>query len=541
MKINNISYTTIHEEKISIDFKSSTEKNSDNVYSIVIGNNGSGKTAIIEAILRLFSTRYQKNYGNFISKSSLITNDGKKLYFDSQIGDDTSKENYINKVESLPIKRIVVSTYSPYDRILINKSKRQSKGLDTDYIDVFYPENDSVNVQSLVSSSYLKNILSGNNRAVEELGEIIGFKSEGILMHLSRLPSMSGRQLRVILEDLDQYDTNKLNQLANERLDILGVNRKEYIDIFKITTEEAGKTNMKMALQDIVNKNRRPIKDRDQLIILLAILSEIKDLLIKYKRINSKESAGLPKTQLLDFEELIKSYTTWYKKDFDSDLNSKQVINLLRIDIEILEIMKIFMVNNLVLNRRNDSVTIDNLSSGEFSLFARIMELYSSVEENSLVLIDEPETHLNPKWIYEYMYLLHKLFEGKKSHFIIMSQSPFIVGSAKKEDIVLMKKVFGSQGEVTKIENIHNETLGALYNRILCDAFDIDYSDNKISSNYIRNIKSIAKTDFLRAIELSTDLAETPQKTKLMNELFSDENFFNVEEQIKKMEGNLDV
>ena len=279
MKINNISYTTIHEEKISIDFKSSTEKNSDNVYSIVIGNNGSGKTAIIEAILRLFSTRYQKNYGNFISKSSLITNDGKKLYFDSQIGDDTSKENYINKVESLPIKRIVVSTYSPYDRILINKSKRQSKGLDTDYIDVFYPENDSVNVQSLVSSSYLKNILSGNNRAVEELGEIIGFKSEGILMHLSRLPSMSGRQLRVILEDLDQYDTNKLNQLANERLDILGVNRKEYIDIFKITTEEAGKTNMKMALQDIVNKNRRPIKDRDQLIILLAILSEIKDLL----------------------------------------------------------------------------------------------------------------------------------------------------------------------------------------------------------------------------------------------------------------------
>lgn len=48
-----------------------------------------------------------------------------------------------------------------------------------------------------------------------------------------------------------------------------------------------------------------------------------------------------------------------------------------------------------------------------YHLFLRIFDLYDNVDHDSIILIDEPETHLHPKWIKGYVKILNELL-GKK-------------------------------------------------------------------------------------------------------------------------------
>lgn len=92
-------------------------------------------------------------------------------------------------------------------------------------------------------------------------------------------------------------------------------------------------------------------------------------------------------------------------------------------------------------------IPIEKLSSGEKQIVFRggFLLRNQKTTEGSVVLIDEPEISLHPKWQLEIMTFLKKLFmkEGKQtSQLIVATHSPFIIHNATRanDKVIVMKK-----------------------------------------------------------------------------------------------------
>ena len=71
---------------------------------------------------------------------------------------------------------------------------------------------------------------------------------------------------------------------------------------------------------------------------------------------------------------------------------------------------------------------LEKRSSGEQCLFLLFLGLISSIEDNSLILIDEPEISLHPSWQQRFVSILHDAFDQYNGcHFIIATHSPLIL------------------------------------------------------------------------------------------------------------------
>ncbi len=82
----------------------------------------------------------------------------------------------------------------------------------------------------------------------------------------------------------------------------------------------------------------------------------------------------------------------------------------------------------------NHRVEITDASSGELSLVVTLLGIASSIEDGSLVLIDEPEISLHPQWQAEYLERLGDAFaDFSGCHFIVATHSPTLVSGAIPE------------------------------------------------------------------------------------------------------------
>lgn len=237
------------------------------------------------------------------------------------------------------------------------------------------------------------------------------------------------------------------------------------------------------------------------------------------------------KQNLYSLDTLLEVYKEYF------NLSPSDAIEVVKIDFKLLNYFDISFASNLSFNQKGEKVSEEKLitqfSSGEFAFLARLLELAANISQNSLVLIDEPETFLNPKWVFEFVNLLKTVFKNMDCHFIIASQSPFVVGSVKRDDIVKVKK--NHSGEI-RFEYENNQTLGATFNTILYDVFDLNMDDNLVSENYIKQIKKESKKDILQSIKMLVNLAESEKKMNLMIELSSEENKKQIENKIKDIE-----
>lgn len=67
-------------------------------------------------------------------------------------------------------------------------------------------------------------------------------------------------------------------------------------------------------------------------------------------------------------------------------------------------------------------------SSGQLSMVTAILALAAVMQDNSLVLIDEPELSLHPEWQVKYISLLLETFSSYSGcHFVIATHSPLVV------------------------------------------------------------------------------------------------------------------
>jgi len=104
----------------------------------------------------------------------------------------------------------------------------------------------------------------------------------------------------------------------------------------------------------------------------------------------------------------------------------------------------------------NGEITFKELSEGEQQLLTVLGLLRFTKEDESLILLDEPDTHLNPLWKWKYMNLLEE-YSGKDdtSQILMTTHDPLVIGGLTKEEIRLFysKKALDKDGnEFQKIE-----------------------------------------------------------------------------------------
>jgi predicted ATPase len=81
-------------------------------------------------------------------------------------------------------------------------------------------------------------------------------------------------------------------------------------------------------------------------------------------------------------------------------------------------------------------ITFKELSEGEQQLLTVLGLLRFTKEKESLILLDEPDTHLNPLWKWKYMNLLEDVVERPETSQIIMTtHDPLVIGGLTKEEI----------------------------------------------------------------------------------------------------------
>lgn len=89
------------------------------------------------------------------------------------------------------------------------------------------------------------------------------------------------------------------------------------------------------------------------------------------------------------------------------------------------------------------------LSEGEQQLLTVLGLMRFTSDENSLYLLDEPDTHLNPLWKWQYMSFIDRIAKtSEKSQVIMTSHDPLTIGSLTKEEV----RVFYTDSSTGKIE-----------------------------------------------------------------------------------------
>jgi len=127
-----------------------------------------------------------------------------------------------------------------------------------------------------------------------------------------------------------------------------------------------------------------------------------------------------------------------------------------------------------------------NLSSGELALFSLAVHLASAMEQASLLLLDEPETHLHPHFISQLMDLLDRILKSTKSCAIIATHSPFIVREVPSRRVQVLVK----DGSLTIASKPRLQTFGASIDKIAQDAFadsEIDHLHERLLQHWVEH------------------------------------------------------
>ena len=136
-----------------------------------------------------------------------------------------------------------------------------------------------------------------------------------------------------------------------------------------------------------------------------------------------------------------------YLATIEEDLTMKEVtnkvvneingiFNILELDVKLKGFSKDEKTMPIFENSAGEEFDINDLSSGEKQLFLRTLSIKMLEPDNSIILIDEPELSLHPKWQQRIIEVYKNI--GKNNQIIVATHSPHILGSVSNENIFIL-------------------------------------------------------------------------------------------------------
>lgn len=124
----------------------------------------------------------------------------------------------------------------------------------------------------------------------------------------------------------------------------------------------------------------------------------------------------------------------------------------------------------------DDEMQPRRLSSGEYAMLRFAAQASAAIEQGSLLLLDEPETHLHPNFVSDLMEILDNLLQSTKSVAIIATHSAYVVRETPRDRV----NILTLDGRDIRIDTPRMQTFGATIDSISQFVF----RDTAISHRY---------------------------------------------------------
>ncbi len=281
----------------------------------------------------------------------------------------------------------------------------------------------------------------------------------------------------------DLHVTSETNAIRVE-VDQSGIKSSKYPDDVKIIFDEVNTTfnieKIKAVTALTADENVNPKERASELgKIIPQLLANIKAEDDAYIADYVNEKGEIPTyTRKLD------RFTSSFERMYEGKKKFKKILNE---DGE----KKIIFEDDL-----GNQVNMSTFSTGEKQIVFRVGNLLKNLKnlENAIILIDEPETSLHPKWQRKYIEFLLNTFDGLGIQFIISTHSPYILQGIKDGESIAIK-----------IDRNKSDDQG---NEILEIGEKIGYYPNSLKNPSINLINYLAYgiVDELLHIELFTAL-----------------------------------
>ncbi|HIE01075.1 MAG TPA: hypothetical protein EYP59_12440 [Thiotrichaceae bacterium] len=192
---------------------------------------------------------------------------------------------------------------------------------------------------------------------------------------------------------------------------------------------------------------------------------------------------------------------------------STQVINNSLSDLKLVTKLVDITAKEAIFESFNrKKVGINELSHGEKQLFYQTVYLNNLNLQNSILMVDEPETSLHPSWQQAILKRYQKV--GQNNQVIVATHSPFIIASLKPENLFLFTLNKETQTcEVINAAKASKHTKGLEPNRII----------REIMEAPLRDIDTQKRIDTLsERLRLSSFDVDKPEIQALINDLIAD-------------------
>jgi len=488
----------------------------------IVGENGSGKTSLIEFIHNGYYAFHETNFVVIIENEKELL---LRHTFNDVKADNNTCQNYFQIGIKFGEQKIRVEWIAPkrnpffwFESVLYSSN--------------FNPINNTISYDRFkdVSNS---SIFSGNNR-----GDDINANTFDLIKQINLLKNKNFKLPFKIPENLiihfDSYNHSDLVSYCKENnikpkitfsTEFHRIN--EFCEVF--TRETIIRT-----ISHGLEKGIKVEKDLFELKKPLKILEVfLKDKIEFFEEITKNIEQFTILALKLEKEKVINvaSYRIFVKRD-----NLDKFLDLIQIYVEILK-----LTNRNVLGFKwsyeNHISRNAVLSSGEFAFlspFSRLNYEFTEFTEFThdffLILLDEFDLYLHPQWQKKVLIFLNKFlienYSDKHFQIIITTHSPFICSDLPKQNIIFLDK--DSETGLCKVSELkeHKQTFAANIHTLLTDSFFLkdgligEFAKEKIMEilDFIKNegkktekIKS--KEDCLKIIEI---IGEPMIRNKLM-------------------------
>ncbi|MDS7925827.1 MULTISPECIES: AAA family ATPase [Acinetobacter] len=471
LKIGSAKNSPTHQFKnlknVCIDF------NEHQSITVVIGWNGTGKSNVLEALAIIFRDLIQPSKDKtpaFAYEIKYEIGSGiNKKYVTIQADPDLEKDKFI-------------FSYIPFQPILepLDKEKSSVSLVELKQSD-FFQEDNHLNVKVEERSTETpKPIIVSFSKFTADNSE---FLPRFVFSYYSGL---STRMHNIFIPYIEKYDKKLRGAKPSEEVGFkrmfyaLPIHSQFVLLAFLFKQDETIKSflenqlgiDAESGIESILFELRQPSwtnknDDGDSRLwdskgVVKEFLSELYNLSlapIKFKR-KSKSSLWNKKTR---------EYQYLFLKDmtsFQRLIEHKEPRTLFR-DLESTYISELIEAVHIrvKLKKNNDTVTFKELSEGEQQLLTVLGLLRFTNEEESLYLLDEPDTHLNPKWSVEYLKYLQDFMKNESnglrtnSHIVLTTHNPIAIAELQKEQIQILHRDEDKQIYATE-PDLHPKGMG---------------------------------------------------------------------------------
>lgn len=437
--LTKLKYRRKNDNEVEITFfKKNSNFNSKNLpISVIIGANGTGKSYILRSIIDIFrqlethmssDKTKKKKKSDFDYFEIAFINNGEN----NEISYKDNIYNGANNLNCLPARflasSLMINDKFPYqDNSKVKDSKYRYLGIRSSSNQAGTHTFLKKTVENIVNSA------SKNNTKDMKIKEIFNFLGFDTNIEIK----FKARKIKTFFE----------NDIDNIFLEDYFLN------------------------WDKRNNNRKTVPFSYKQYLSLKKEDKIDGLDTFIHRVRAKKNKAHEISYTLDLSNI-------EKNDLTQDFENLQ--KLMSLDI-------ISSPSLIVKKDSNNLYNVEEISSGEYNFIFTMMNLMSYIEENSLILIDEPEISFHPNWQLEYLENLQIIFEKFHScNVVIATHSHYLISDIKPELSSIIRITSDS------IQNVNESTYGWSAEDILYNIFNVSTTRNKvIYSKFEEVIKEI--------------------------------------------------